>query len=95
MDKLKKLEEIVNTLEKGESSLEESLKIFEDGMKISKDCNKLLQDAEKKITIILENNGEVNEDDFSTEDGWKIITILTVLQFNYFSTYIYFLMEDL
>ena len=66
--KIKKLEEIVTDLEKGDSSLEDSLKKFEEGMKVSKECNKLLQDAEKKITIILENNGEMNEEDFSTEE---------------------------
>ena len=66
--KIKKLEEIVNDLEKGDSSLDDSLKKFEEGMKISKECNKLLQDAEKKITIILENNGEMNEESFSTEE---------------------------
>ena len=66
--KIKKLEEIVNDLEKGDSSLEDSLKKFEEGMKISKECNKLLQDAEKKITIILENNGELKEENFSTEE---------------------------
>lgn len=66
--KIKKLEEIVNDLEKGDSSLDDSLKKFEEGMKISKECNKLLQDAEKKITIILENNGELKEENFSTEE---------------------------
>ena len=66
--KIKKLEEIVTDLEKGDSSLEDSLKKFEEGMKISKECNKLLQDAEKKITIILEKNGEMNEENFSTEE---------------------------
>lgn len=66
--KIKQLEDIVSELEKGDSSLEDSLKKFEEGMKISKYCNKLLQDAEKKITIILENNGELNEEDFDTEE---------------------------
>jgi exodeoxyribonuclease VII small subunit len=66
--KLKKLEEIVAELEKGDISLENSLKKFEEGMKISKDCSKLLQNAEKKITIILEENGELKEDNFSTEE---------------------------
>ena len=66
--KIKKLEEIVADLEKGDTSLEDSLKKFEEGMKISKDCNKLLQEAEKKITIILENNGKLSEEDFSTEE---------------------------
>ena len=37
-------------------------------MKISKECLKLLENAEKKITIILENNGEIVEEDFATEE---------------------------
>ena len=41
---------------------------YEDGMKISKECSKLLEDTEKRITIILENNGEIKEEDFSTEE---------------------------
>lgn len=66
--KIKQLENIVSELENGDSSLEDSLKKFEEGMKISKYCNKLLQNAEKKITIILENNEELNEEDFATEE---------------------------
>ena len=37
-------------------------------MKISKDCSKLLEDAEKRITIILEKNGELKEEDFIAEE---------------------------
>lgn len=66
--KLTELEKIVSELEKGDLSLEDSVKKFEDGMKISKECNSLLEDAEKRITIILENNGEIKEEDFDTED---------------------------
>lgn len=66
--KMKELENIVTDLEKGDSGLEESLKKFENGMKISKECLKLLENAEKKITIILENNGEIVEEDFATEE---------------------------
>ena len=66
--KLTELEKIVSELEKGDLSLEDSVKKFEDGMKISKECNSLLEDAEKRITIILENNGEIKEEEFDTED---------------------------
>ena len=65
--KLKKLENIVSELEKGDLSLEESLKKFEEGIKTSKECNNFLEDAEKKITIILEENGEISEEPFSAE----------------------------
>mgnify|MGYP001633806548 len=37
-------------------------------MKISKDCSKLLEDAEKRITIILEKNGEIKEENFTAEE---------------------------
>ena len=66
--KLTELEKIVSELEKGDLSLEDSVKKFEDGMKISKECNSILEDAEKRITIILEKNGEIKEEDFDAED---------------------------
>ena len=37
-------------------------------MKISKDCSKLLEDAEKRITIILEKDGELKEENFSVKE---------------------------
>lgn len=66
--KLKKLENIVNELEKGDLSLEDALKKFEDGIKMSKDCNKMLENAEKKITVILQENGEIKEQPFSEDN---------------------------
>lgn len=66
--KMEELEKIVNNLEKGDLSLEDSLKNFELGMKISKDCSKLLEDAEKRITIILEEDGKLEEENFSVEE---------------------------
>ena len=36
-------------------------------MKISKQCNKILEEAEKKITILLENDGELEEENFEVE----------------------------
>ena len=41
---------------------------FEEGIKISKQCNKILEDAEKKITILLEKDGEVKEENFVSEE---------------------------
>ena len=66
-DKMKQLEDIVNSLEKGNMNLNESLDKFEEGMKISKECNKMLEDAEKKITILLEEDGDIKEEDFKSE----------------------------
>lgn len=63
-DKMQQLEQVVNELEKGDMNLDESLVKFEDGMKLAKECNKILEDAEKKVTILLEKNGEIEEEDF-------------------------------
>ena len=60
------LENIVQTLEKGDLNLDESVAKFEEGMKISKECNKILENSEKRISILLENtDGEISEESFS------------------------------
>lgn len=63
-ENMQKLEKIVNELEKGDLSLDESINKFEEGIKISTDCNKILQDAEKKITILLNKDGNIEEENF-------------------------------
>lgn len=65
--KMLQLEKVVNELEKGEMNLDESLVKFEEGMKLSRECNKMLEDAEKKITILLEKEGDIEETDFESE----------------------------
>ncbi|CDD37266.1 exodeoxyribonuclease 7 small subunit [Clostridium sp. CAG:356] len=66
-ESMKKLETIVTELENGNLNLDESVKKFEEGMKVAKQCNNILEDAEKKITILLEENGELKEEEFETE----------------------------
>ena len=61
---IEKLEKIVGELENEDLNLEDSIKKFEEGMKISKECNKFLEEAEKKITVLIEENGDVTEEDF-------------------------------
>ena len=67
-ESMKKLETIVTELENGNLNLDESVKKFEEGMKIAKQCNNILEETEKKITILLENDGELKEENFQTED---------------------------
>lgn len=67
-DKMQALEKIVNELEKGEMNLDDSLVKFEEGMKLSKECNKILEDAEKRITILLEKDGEIEEENFENNE---------------------------
>ncbi len=52
-----RLEAIVKELEKGELSLEEALKLFEEGMKISRFCNSKLDEAERKVEILMKDEG--------------------------------------
>lgn len=60
------LENIVQTLEKGDLNLDESVAKFEEGMTISKECNKMLENSEKRISILLENSdGEMEEKNFN------------------------------
>lgn len=65
---MENLEDIVNQLEKGNLNLDETVEKFEEGMKIAKQCNDMLEKAEKRITIILEKNGELEEKDFEAKN---------------------------
>ena len=65
---MQKLEEITDKLEKEQLSLDDSVKLFEEGMKISKKCNSKLEDAEKRITILINQNDEIKEENFIPEE---------------------------
>lgn len=64
-ESMKKLETIVEELENGNLNLDDSVLKFEEGMKIAKQCNKILEESEKKITILLEEDGELKEEEFT------------------------------
>ena len=66
-DNMENLEKIVTELEKGELNLDDSISKFEEGIKISKECNKILEEEEKKITILLEKDGNIEEENFTAE----------------------------
>jgi len=50
---LKRLEEIVETLESGNISLEEALKIYQEGVVLRKLCSDILEEAEGKVMAIM------------------------------------------
>jgi exodeoxyribonuclease VII small subunit len=67
-DALKKLEDIVDTLEKGDIPLDEAIKLFEEGIKTSKICKEKLEGAEKKIKELIKNSdGTFSLSDFQFE----------------------------
>lgn len=62
---MNKLETITSRLEKDEDlSLDESIKLFEEGINISKVLNEQIEKAEKKISILINTNDGIKEENF-------------------------------
>ena len=67
-ESLKKLEGIVEQLEKGDLALEESLKLFEQGVGLSTACKKELDDAEGRVqTLVKQRDGTLKEEPLLAE----------------------------
>jgi exodeoxyribonuclease VII small subunit len=68
--KLGRLEEIVQSMEKGELALEDSLRLFEEGIKLSRECYSKLSEAEGKVKklVSIDPNGNPVTTDFEPED---------------------------
>jgi exodeoxyribonuclease VII small subunit len=63
---LKRLEEIVETLERGETPLDDAILLYEEGVQISKGCAEKLKAAElkiKKLSKEIEGQFTLNETD--------------------------------
>jgi len=52
---LKKLEKIVEDLEKGDLSLDEALKKYQEGIELSRLCSQRLENAKKKVDVLVKN----------------------------------------
>ena len=66
---MKQLEEVTSELEKGDLNLEDAVKKFELGMELSKKANAILEKSEKRITILIENEGQLKEENFVQSEG--------------------------
>jgi len=65
---LKKLEAIVEQLEKGDLTLEDSLKLFEQGVGLSAACKQELDAAEGKVQILVkQRDGSSKPEPFLTD----------------------------
>lgn len=64
------LEKITTKLENENSklNLDESVKLFENGIIISKKCNEKLEKAERKITMLINDDSEIREENFIPEE---------------------------
>lgn len=56
---MKALEEIVEKLEEGDVPLEKAIAYYQDGMKMSKICSDKLTNVQEKMTLIMNEQGEV------------------------------------
>lgn len=52
-ESMRRLEEIVRIMERGDVALEESLKLFQEGAGLVERCGKLLDDAELQVKKVL------------------------------------------
>jgi exodeoxyribonuclease VII small subunit len=66
---LKRLTEIVQTLEKGDLALEESLRLFEEGVQLSRASQQRLDAAEKRVDELLsiDEAGRATTTPFATD----------------------------
>lgn len=67
-ESLAQLEKLVQQMEEGDLSLEESLKTFEKGISLTRECQKALQEAEQRVKLLIEQNGNLEEVEFESED---------------------------
>ena len=67
-ESLEKLEEIVRRMEAGEMTLEESLKAFEEGIKLARLCSKKLDEADRRVEVLLREEGELVTKPFAGEE---------------------------
>lgn len=65
---LSRLEAIVQQLEEGDAPLEQAIELFQEGMRLSKRCNRQLEAAEKRIEMLMEEDGDWIKKPFSPEE---------------------------
>ncbi|MBI4981942.1 MAG: exodeoxyribonuclease VII small subunit [Candidatus Omnitrophica bacterium] len=66
---LKRLQKIVEELSGGKLTLGESLKKYEEGVKLAQSCSATLNDAQRKVELLMKNNGKYNLDKFEETDS--------------------------
>lgn len=72
-DRLRRLQEVVATLETGEPTLEESVTLYREGLGLSRTCREQLEKARNEVRIlteegVLEPLATASESGYSDED---------------------------
>lgn len=65
---MEKLERIVARLESGDVPLEQAIELFQEGMTLSRLCSQKLETVERKIEMLLEEDGETVKKPFGTPE---------------------------
>ena len=68
-EQLKRLEEIVEALDKSDAPLDELLSIFEEGMKLAQSCREFLEKAEQKVIEITNESQTQDNENSAIEEG--------------------------
>lgn len=66
---IERLEEIVEQLEQGDLPLERSVELFEEGTRLTQAGMGKLDEAERRVSILLEENGKQREEPFDGDGG--------------------------
>ncbi|MEO3944399.1 exodeoxyribonuclease VII small subunit [Gorillibacterium sp. CAU 1737] len=64
---MQRLEEIVSRLESGDVPLEQAIEWFQEGMKLSHLCGQKLEQVERKIEMLVSENGSLVKKPFAVE----------------------------
>lgn len=66
---MQQLENIVSELERGDVPLEKAIDLFQQGMQLSQLCGQKLAEVERKIEMIVEEDGEISKQPFQPPLG--------------------------
>lgn len=72
---IEKLEQIVHRLENGDVPLEQAIELFQEGMKLSQLCSQKLEQVERKIEMLIEEEGGYGKKPFQASGEDKGETI--------------------
>ncbi len=66
---MKRLEDVVGSMERGEAPLSELVERYEEGAALAKLCRKHLEEAELKVKAVRERNGEQLAETLALDDA--------------------------
>jgi exodeoxyribonuclease VII small subunit len=67
---MERLDKIVSELESGDVPLEKAIELFQEGMRLSRLCGEKLEQAERKIEMLIEEDGQLQRKAFQPpEEG--------------------------